>query len=169
MVRVYIALGANLDSPEKQLEQACDALSTLAEGDTLQVSPFYRSVPMGDIEQPDYVNGVVSLDTSLSALELLHQLQDIETKQGRIRQRRWGPRTLDLDLLLYGQQHLSTPELTVPHYGMKQRSFVLVPLCDIAPELILPCGTPLARLVTAELKAELILLQHDCLNKSREN
>lgn len=158
MVTVFVALGANLQQPQQQIMQAAQALATLAEGDSYKLSPCYRSVPMGDVEQPDYVNAVACFDTSLPPLELLDALQAIENNQGRVRILHWGPRTLDLDLLLYGQQHIELPRLTVPHYGMKLRSFVLVPLFDIAPQLILPCGTALTDLVTQSLRDELQLL-----------
>ena len=159
MAQVYIALGANLADPIGQLNRACQALLSLAEGDSLSVSPFYRSAPMGDVEQPDYVNAVAGFKTTLSPIDLLDALQAIENQQGRVRELRWGPRTLDLDLLLYDDQSIDIPRLTVPHYGMRERSFVLVPLSDIAPELILPDGTALQTLITASLKAELVLAE----------
>ncbi|GIU09349.1 2-amino-4-hydroxy-6-hydroxymethyldihydropteridine diphosphokinase [Shewanella morhuae] len=155
MPRVYVALGANLEDPKAQLDNAVAALSILALENRLQVSPYYRSVPMGDVVQPDYVNAVVSFDTELTPLALLDALQQIENTQGRIRLERWGPRTLDLDLLLYGNENIDIPRLKVPHYGMKERSFVLVPLAAIAPSLILPCGTAITCLIDAKMLAEL--------------
>ncbi|MBB1268258.1 2-amino-4-hydroxy-6-hydroxymethyldihydropteridine diphosphokinase [Shewanella sp. SR44-3] len=155
MALVYIALGANLDEPLQQLNSAAQALAKLAEADSLTVSPFYRSVPMGDIPQPEYLNGVASFHTSLSPLELLDALQAIELNQGRQRLLRWGPRTLDLDMLLYDDLCLNSERLTLPHYGMKQRSFVLVPLFDIAPELTLPCKTRLNQLISPAMRDEL--------------
>ncbi|WP_192021571.1 2-amino-4-hydroxy-6-hydroxymethyldihydropteridine diphosphokinase [Shewanella sp. WPAGA9] len=155
---VYVALGANLNDPVQQLEDAVLALRTIAENNTVTISPLYRSVPMGDVEQPDYVNGVASFNTNLTPMALLDALQHIENTQGRVREVRWGPRTLDLDLLLYGQECIDTPRLTVPHYGMKQRSFVLIPLADINPQLILPCNTELTHLITSEMRAELVQL-----------
>ncbi|ABE56449.1 2-amino-4-hydroxy-6-hydroxymethyldihydropteridine pyrophosphokinase [Shewanella denitrificans OS217] len=155
MALVYIALGANLDEPLQQLNHASKALAKLAEGDSLKLSPFYRSVPMGDIPQAEYFNAVASLRTSLSPIALLDALQAIELAQGRQRLVRWGPRTLDLDLLLYDNLCLDTDRLILPHYGMKQRSFVLVPLFDIAPELTLPCQTPLRELITPAMRDEL--------------
>ena len=161
MIRVYIALGANLESPKEQLDDAVVALRLLAEDANMQVSPYYRSAPMGDVEQPDYINAVACLTTQLAPIELLDALQTIEQQQGRVRNVRWGARTLDLDLLLYGDEQLSLPRLTVPHYGMKQRSFVLVPLSDLAPQLILPCGTPIAALIDDNLRAEVQQLGTD--------
>jgi len=161
MVRVFIALGANLESPKQQLDDAVISLSAIAKNGQVQVSPFYRSAPMGEVEQPDYINAVASLTTHLTPIALLDALQSIEQQQGRVRNVRWGARTLDLDLLLYGDEQLSLPRLTVPHYGMKQRSFVLVPLSDLAPQLVLPCGTPIATLIDDNLRAEVQQLGTD--------
>lgn len=155
MIRVYVALGANLNDPKTQLDNASQALALLALGESYQISSYYHSTPMGDVVQPDYINAVATFDTDLSALDLLDALQKIENEQGRVRLEHWGPRTLDLDLLLYGDENISTPRLTVPHYGMKQRSFVLVPLQEIAPELILPCKTAITQLITDKMCAEL--------------
>ncbi|MBB1320874.1 2-amino-4-hydroxy-6-hydroxymethyldihydropteridine diphosphokinase [Shewanella sp. SR43-8] len=154
-VQVYVALGANLAEPVQQLDVAVTALNTLALNNTLSVSAYYRSKPMGDVIQPDYVNAVAGFQTELLPIELLDALQDIEQQQGRLRLERWGPRTLDLDLLLYGAQHINQPRLCVPHYGMKQRSFVLVPLADIAPTLTLPCNTSLESLISVTMRDEL--------------
>ncbi|ABV86022.1 2-amino-4-hydroxy-6-hydroxymethyldihydropteridine diphosphokinase [Shewanella pealeana] len=159
MAQVYVALGANLADPISQLNNACEALLSLAHADSFSVSSYYRSVPMGDVEQPDYVNAVAGFQTMLAPIALLDALQSIENQQGRVRELRWGPRTLDLDLLLYDNQLIDTPRLTVPHYGMRERSFVLVPLADIAPELILPDNTPLSSLLNESLRAELVLAQ----------
>ncbi|QLE84240.1 2-amino-4-hydroxy-6-hydroxymethyldihydropteridine diphosphokinase [Shewanella sp. Scap07] len=155
LTTVYVALGANLAQPHKQLDDAVQALTQLAKHTSLQVSAYYQSTPMGEVEQPDYLNAVVSFDTDLTPLALLDALQAIENQQGRERIVRWGARTLDLDILLYGQQVICSERLTVPHSGMKQRSFVLVPLADIAPALILPCQTPLSALIDDDLRAEL--------------
>ncbi|NKF49539.1 2-amino-4-hydroxy-6-hydroxymethyldihydropteridine diphosphokinase [Shewanella sp. WXL01] len=152
---VYIALGANLDSPSAQLNNAVAAMKALSLDGQIQVSSYYRSVPMGDVEQPDYVNAVACFITQLAPIELLDALQQIELNQGRERLVRWGPRTLDLDILLYNQQTIELPRLTVPHYGMKQRSFVLVPLEEISPELTLPCGSSINKLVNQTMRDEL--------------
>jgi len=148
MIRCYIGLGANLLQPLQQLQQAVQALKQLPDTELVAVSDFYGSKPMGPQDQPDYVNAVAALDTRLPPVELLAQLQQVEQQQGRQRKaERWGPRTLDLDLLLYGDQRLQTAQLTVPHYDMKQREFVLYPLHQLAPELVLPCGTKLQDLL----------------------
>ncbi|MGL4476110.1 MAG: 2-amino-4-hydroxy-6-hydroxymethyldihydropteridine diphosphokinase [Shewanella sp.] len=155
MNRVYIALGANLDEPQQQLADACLALQQIAAPDSFTVASLYRSKPMGDVVQPDYINTVASFDTSLAPLALLDALQHIELQQGRQRLERWGPRTLDLDILLYDQLTMASERLTIPHYGMHQRSFVLVPLFELAPELILPNGVSLASLLTPQYQSEL--------------
>ena len=154
-IQVYVALGANLADPTQQLDDAVNALCALAIDDSLRVSSYYASKPMGEVVQPDYVNAVAGFITTLPPIELLDALQAIEQQQGRVRLQHWGPRTLDLDLLLYGQQQISLPRLTVPHYGMKQRSFVLIPLADIAPTLTLPCNTSLESLISVTMRDEL--------------
>lgn len=146
METVYIALGSNLNQPIKQLQAALSAMAALPNTQLEKVSAFYQSIPLGPQDQPDYVNAVACLTTALSPLSLLDQLQQIENEQGRVRVRRWGERTLDLDILLYADQVIRSERLTVPHYDMHNREFVIVPLYDIAPQLILPCGTPLATL-----------------------
>jgi len=148
MIDAYIALGANLENPYQQLLQAIQHLKQLPSSEWGSVSPLYSSSPMGPQDQPDYVNGVAYIRTSLKPHQLLDELQKIELTQGRVRKsERWGPRTLDLDLLLYGQQVIQDERLTVPHYGMKERAFVLVPLFDIAPTLVLPDGSAIKELV----------------------
>lgn len=146
MTTVYIALGSNLANPLAQLEQAVSSLSKFATHITL--SGVYRSKPLGPQDQPDYVNAVAKCETELPPCDLLDALQQIENEQGRVRLRRWGERTLDLDILLYGDQQIATERLTVPHYDMHNREFVIVPLYDITPDLILPNGTPLKQLYT---------------------
>ena len=147
-VRCYIGLGANLAQPLAQLQQAVAALRLLPASQLIAVSSFYGSKPMGPQDQPDYVNAVAALDTELPAEALLDALQLIEQKQGRQRKdERWGPRTLDLDILLYGDDIINSERLTVPHYGLKQREFVLYPLAEIAPNLSLPDGTVLSSLL----------------------
>ncbi len=148
MTEVYVAIGSNLADPLGQARRAVSALAALPESAVQQASSFYSSRPMGPADQPDYVNAVVRLTTRLAPLALLDQLQSIELEQGRVRkEERWGPRSLDLDLLLYGDECIQSERLTVPHYGMKEREFVLLPLAEIAPALVLPCGTPLNDLV----------------------
>lgn len=146
-VRAYIGLGSNLDDPAGQLCQAVTALARLPGTRLAACSRFYRSAPLGPQDQPDYVNAVAALDTELAPDVLLDALQVIETAQGRVRLRRWGPRTLDLDILLYGDSVLATPRLSVPHPGLAERGFVLYPLAELAPDLMLPDGRALAELL----------------------
>lgn len=139
MPAVYIGLGSNLDAPRRQLESAIEALRQLPETDWLGVSPLYRSQPVGPQDQPDYVNAVAAIDTRLPPLQVLDALQAIEQQHGRRRDgERWGPRTLDLDVLLYGDEIIRQPRLTIPHPEMPRRGFVLKPLYDLAPALTIP-------------------------------
>lgn len=139
----YIALGSNLDNPLEQLKQAVISLNKFAKH--VQISSFYGSKPLGPQDQPDYVNAVAKIETDLSPIELLDWLQSIENEQGRVRLRRWGERTLDLDILLYDDRVINSERLTVPHYDMHNREFVIVPLYELTPDLILPNGVPLAK------------------------
>lgn len=138
-VRAYVGLGANLDAPAARLKRVFDELDLLPSTRLTARSPLYKSAPLGPPDQPDYINAVAVLDTALEPLPLLHALQALETRHGRRREgERWGPRTLDLDILLYGELNLATPELTLPHPGLHERAFVLYPLSDVAPELDIP-------------------------------
>ena len=131
MAKVFIGLGSNLDDPLSQLKKAIESLKEIKSLDLTGVSDFYRSSPMGPQDQPDYINAVAVLNTELKAEQLLDELQKIENNQGRVRSQRWGPRTLDLDILLYGNEVISTKRLTVPHSGMSERNFVLYPLREL--------------------------------------
>ncbi len=143
----YVGLGSNLEGPREQLERAFDELERLPGTRLAGRSPLYRSPPMGPQDQPDYVNAVAVLETALAPHRLLAALQAIEAAHGRRRERRWGPRTLDLDLLLYGDRVIDTPDLAVPHPGLAQRAFVLRPLLDVAPDLVVPGLGPVERLL----------------------
>jgi 2-amino-4-hydroxy-6-hydroxymethyldihydropteridine diphosphokinase len=145
---VYLGLGANLNDPINQLNQAVAALKALPDtDDEIKVSAFYSSKPMGPQDQPDYVNAVACIETQLQPLDLLALTQKIELDLGRVRKdERWGPRTLDIDILLFGRQTLNLPTLTVPHYGMTLREFVIYPLLEIAPNIIMPDGIKISDL-----------------------
>lgn len=148
MLRAYLGLGSNLQEPVVQLQRAIASLAQLPNSQLVSVSPFYRNPPMGDIVQPPYVNAVAAIDTDLTAWQLLQATQSIEQQQGRNREGpRWGPRTLDIDILLYGENVINEPQLQVPHPGLSQRNFVLYPLYDIAPELVIPGRGSLAYLL----------------------
>ncbi|TEW53777.1 2-amino-4-hydroxy-6-hydroxymethyldihydropteridine diphosphokinase [Psychromonas sp. RZ22] len=144
----YIGIGSNQSQPIEQAKQAITALNQIKNTTLVTCSSLYCSAPMGPQDQPDYINAVAKLETTLSALELLDELQAIEQKQGRVRKdNRWGPRTLDLDIILYAEQTINNERLTIPHYGMQQREFVLYPLFEIAPQLQLPNGTFLTEML----------------------
>lgn len=160
-VTAYIGLGSNLQQPVEQVKRALQQLAKIPRTRLISASPLYRSAPLGPADQPDYINAVAALATRLSALELLDALQTIERQQGRIRGgERWGPRTLDLDLLLYGDQQIQTERLTVPHPGLGERNFVLYPLHDVAGEdLCIPGLDTLSHLLRACPRQGLELLE----------
>jgi 2-amino-4-hydroxy-6-hydroxymethyldihydropteridine diphosphokinase len=147
MALAYIGLGSNLEDPLAQVTGAFVELAELPLTSLLARSSLYSSHAVGP-EQPDYINAVALLDTQLAPLALLDALQAIEQAHQRVRIQHWGPRTLDLDLLLYSDQVIDEERLTVPHPYLTQRSFVLYPLADITPNLHLPDGTPLADLLS---------------------
>ncbi len=133
-LRAYIGLGSNLDDPEARIRRARRSIAVLDGVRERGFSSLYRSEPLGPRDQPDFINAVMAVDTTLPAQDLLQALQAIETAHGRVRTgERWGPRTLDLDLLLYGAACIRTENLTVPHYAIAERPFVLYPLAEIAP------------------------------------
>ena len=135
----YIGLGSNLDSPGRQVETAIELLDEISDTQLIDRSSLYGSAAFGGVEQPDFVNAVAALLTKLSAVELLDQLQEIERVRGRERGGvRWGPRVLDLDLLVYSNEVVEEPDLSVPHPGIAERNFVLLPLRELAPDLVIP-------------------------------
>ena len=147
MERVYIGMGSNLADPADQLRSAVQALAQLPDSRLIGVSAFYQSDSLLP-GQPRYTNAVAAIDSSLAPLDLLDALQAIELDQGRERQERWGPRTLDLDILLFGDRLINEPRLKVPHYHMHARPFVLYPLAELAPaSLKLSDGRTLAQLL----------------------
>ncbi|EEZ4382141.1 2-amino-4-hydroxy-6-hydroxymethyldihydropteridine diphosphokinase [Escherichia whittamii] len=149
MTVAYIAIGSNLASPLEQVNAAIKALADIPESSILAISSFYRTPPLGPQDQPDYLNAAVALETTLAPEELLNHTQRIELQQGRVRKaERWGPRTLDLDIMLFGNEVINTERLTVPHYDMKNRGFMLWPLFEIAPELVFPDGETLQVILT---------------------
>lgn len=132
-VIAYLGLGANLSDPEEQLQEALERLNLACEVEVTRVSTFYRNPPLGPENQPWYINAVARVRTRLGPEELLRLLQQIEADMGRVRGERWGPRIIDLDLLLYNGEVIFTPNLVVPHPEMHRRGFVLAPLAEIAP------------------------------------
>lgn len=146
-VLAYLGLGSNLDDPLRQVRDALTEVADLPESRLLRRSSLYQTPPLGPPGQPDYVNAVAAVETALPPLALLDALQAIEARHGRVRGEHWGPRTLDLDLLLYGTQTIASPRLRVPHPQMHRRAFVLVPLAEIAPDLEVPGLGPLGSLL----------------------
>ena len=138
MNSAHIGLGSNLDDPPKQIDRAIEMLADLADTRVEARSSLYRSAPFGPVEQADFVNAAVALTTSLGAHELLWQLKRIENDIGREPAVRWGPRIIDLDLLVFGDLVISETGLIVPHPGIAERNFVLLPLRQIAPDLLIP-------------------------------
>ena len=158
-VAAFVALGSNLEDPRRQVTTALQELDALASTRLSAKSALYRSAPMGPPDQPAYINAVARLDTKLAPETLLDALQSIEARHGRTRTgERWGPRTLDLDILLYGDQHIDSPRLRVPHPGLAERNFVLYPLAEIAPNLDIPGMGPLSMLLARCAPSGLALL-----------
>lgn len=142
MALCYIGLGANLNDPIAQVKTALQELAKLRQSKLVASSKIYISKPMGPADQPDYVNAVALIETELTPHQVFDYTCEIELNHGRVRNgEHWGPRTLDLDILLYDQLEIQDQTLTVPHYGLKEREFVIYPLLDISPALVLPCGT----------------------------
>lgn len=137
-VTACVALGSNLDDPRAQVERGLTALATLSKTRLLVLSRLYRTPPWGMLDQPDFINAAARLETTLAPRELLDALLAIEARAGRVRGTRNGPRTLDLDLLLYGDRVIDEPDLVVPHPRLHERAFVLLPLADVAPDLEVP-------------------------------
>lgn len=144
---VFIGLGSNLCEPKVQITAAVNEIEALAGCRLVARSPLYCSTALGPAGQPDYINAVVEILTELEPSDLLAALQGIENRHGRVRRERWGPRTLDLDILLFGHQVIDSPTLQIPHPEIKNRNFVLYPLADIAPGLALPDGSTPAALL----------------------
>ena len=137
-MRAFVGLGSNLGDREAQIRLAIEALRRVADTRVARVSSVYDTEPVGEVPQPNFLNAVVQLDTQLSARQLLWNLQLIERRLGRVRSQRWGPRTIDVDLLLFGDLVLDEPDLRIPHAELTRRAFVLVPLVELDPLLVHP-------------------------------
>jgi 2-amino-4-hydroxy-6-hydroxymethyldihydropteridine diphosphokinase len=137
-MRAFVGLGSNLGDREAQIRLALEALRQVAETRVVRVSSIYDTEPVGEPNQPNFLNAVALIDTQLSARQLLWNLQLIERRLGRVRTQRWGPRTIDLDLLLFGDLVLDEPDLKIPHPELTRRAFVLVPLVELDPLLVHP-------------------------------
>ena len=141
-----------MDDPQYQLHEAVLAIQSLPHTQLIAQSTWIWSKPVGGVAQPDFLNGVIEVQTTLQPLELLDALQAIEDQQGRVRTLRWGPRTLDLDLLLYGQETINNSRLIVPHPRMKDRIFVLEPLAEIDPNICMPDQKKISQLIENHIK-----------------
>lgn len=144
---VFVGLGSNLDDPLDHVRRAIAELEILTGTRLAACSPLYKSEAIGPPGQPDYINAVAELETTLSPPALLAELQAIENRHGRVREERWGARTLDLDILLFGDLRIATETLHIPHPELARRNFVLFPLADLSPGLVLPDGTALTDLL----------------------
>jgi 2-amino-4-hydroxy-6-hydroxymethyldihydropteridine diphosphokinase len=138
MTLAYIGLGSNLEDPRAQVQTALDEVGSIPGTRLLNTSSLYRSAPQGPQDQPDFINAVAEVETTLPADALLGYMQDIEQRHGRARTRHWGPRTLDLDLLLYGNMKINGDKLTLPHPHIASRNFVLCPLLELDPQIEIP-------------------------------
>ncbi len=165
MIAAYLSLGSNLDDPMAHVKQGVREISLLPETQLLSVSSLYQSAPMGPQDQPYYINAVVLIHTQLNAEILLNELHQIEDNHDRQRGSiRWEARTLDLDILLYGDEIISSDRLIVPHEGLKARYFVLLPLYEITPNLLLPCGTTVeSALGGCQQQYDLVRLGESCV------
>ena len=143
----YISLGSNLNNPKAQIEKALSAINRAEEVSLKEISSFYESRPLLDMPGPNYINAVCGVDTSLSAIDLLDVCQSIEDDQKRVREVKWGSRTIDLDILLYEHQVISNERLSIPHPEIANRAFVLVPLHEIDKEMKVPLLGPVKKLV----------------------
>lgn len=146
--RAYIGLGSNLSDPIRQVTVALHDLAGLPDSQVADRSSLYRSAPLGPPNQPAYINAVVELVTGLSPQRLLDELQEIEQRHGRVRDGHWGPRSLDLDILLFGSRTIATRRLTIPHPEIAHRDFVLLPLLEIAPNIDIPGLGPASELAS---------------------
>jgi 2-amino-4-hydroxy-6-hydroxymethyldihydropteridine diphosphokinase len=146
-VQACIGVGSNLNDPRQQVMTAIERLDQLPGCQVLRRSSLYRSAPFGPVKQDDFINAVVLLETTVPADSLLARLKEMERIQGRVvRAERWGPRVIDLDILLYGSETIDRPGLTIPHPGIAVRNFVLLPLLEIAPDAVIPGLGPIAEL-----------------------
>jgi len=154
----YIGLGSNLNNPKQQIKDALISLNSTQDVKVVALSSLYQSKPIDDSKQPDYINAVCQVDTHLTALELLYVCQGIETKQHRVREKKWGARTIDLDIILYGVQVVASKQLIIPHPEMMNRPFVLIPLSELESDLKVPVLGPLQALIDLIDTSDLVKL-----------
>ncbi len=155
---VYIGVGSNLNNPKQQVSTAINDIKSIIEFDFIAASSLYKTPPMGPQDQPDYINAVIKLTSSVSADTVLDKLQEMEHLHGRVRKTRWGARSLDLDILLFGNETINTARLKIPHPGLNLRAFVLYPLIEIEPNFTLPNGISLKQQVASLAKHDIVKL-----------
>lgn len=148
MATAFVGIGSNLGDRESNLRQAIDLLRAEDGIDVVAVSELRETEPVGPVEQGPFLNGAVRVSTELSARELLNRLLEIEQRLGRVRRERFGPRTIDLDVLVYGEDVVDEPGLTVPHPRLHERRFALEPLAELAPGLVVPGRGPVSGLLS---------------------
>ncbi|WP_028306526.1 2-amino-4-hydroxy-6-hydroxymethyldihydropteridine diphosphokinase [Desulfitibacter alkalitolerans] len=141
--QVFLGLGSNVGNRKEYLEKAINALENIPEITVTGISSVYETEPFGGVEQNKFLNMVIKIETTIMPAKLLEVIMAIEKDLDRVRTIRWGPRTIDIDILLYGDEVINTRDLTIPHIGLTERDFVLVPLLEIAPDIKLPSGEPL--------------------------
>lgn len=156
----YLGIGSNLGNKKYYLDEAVRNLQNCPQIKVVAISKYYESEPFGVKDQPMFLNAVVKIKTTLSPFDMLSFIAEIENRYGRVRAKRWGPRTLDLDILLYDKLTVSTPELTIPHPYLEKRDFVLIPLAEIEPKLILPSGRKINDAIAALKEKHIILSQN---------
>ena len=148
MAIAYIALGSNLNNPVKQVQNALRFIADIEKTQVIAESTLHETAPLGPQDQPNYINQVIAVETQLTPHALLQALLAIEKSMGRVRDVRWGPRIIDCDILLFDQEIIATDDLVIPHPEMTKRAFVLYPLAEIAPDLVLPSGETMQMLLT---------------------
>ena len=168
LITAFVALGSNLGDPAAQIRRAMQALAAMPETRLVRRSSLYRNPPAGYLDQPEFVNAVARIETRLAPRDLLERLLAIEHAHGRVREFPNGPRTLDLDILLYGERIVREPGLTIPHPRMLERAFVLVPLAEIAPEAMVPGDGRIADLIKNVDASALVKLPDDATADERK-
>ena len=147
--RVFLGLGSNLGEPRRNILRAVDLLREQSQCEAAQLSPLYVTPPMGGVTQPDFINAALEIYTPLAPLDLLEICKAIEQDMGREQSVRWGPRLIDIDILLYADRIIDEPNLSIPHIGLGERSFVLYPLADLDSQLVIPGSGPINQLKSA--------------------
>ena len=161
MNRVYLGLGSNMGNREENLQKAIETFHADTNVVITEVSSVYETSPVGKTRQPDFLNAVIQGQTMLSPPALLKYIKSIEVEMGREKTERWGPRVIDIDILLYGDVSMVTDELTIPHAAMKERAFVLIPLAEIAPRLVFPDGTFVCEHLENLSQGDRVILRED--------